>query len=143
MSKTEHKIYCCLNGKIFFVLSIVIIDVSRWKEMAIIIGKNHRWNFLLTAVVFFFFLWLFCVLQFGFSATHVLSSLKLMDAGLSKDDITVISMVGTAVQFFVPILTAKYTSGSKSISICLKTIFIRWELTDEIQFSNKTSILMI
>jgi PAT family acetyl-CoA transporter-like MFS transporter 1 len=45
-----------------------------------------------------------------------------MDAGLSKDDITVIQSVVPGINLFVPLIVAKYTSGPKPISVYIKLI---------------------
>ncbi|XP_025424845.1 acetyl-coenzyme A transporter 1-like [Sipha flava] len=60
--------------------------------------------------------------KIGFAATDSVANFKLMDAGLSKDDITVIQSVVPGINLFVPLIVAKYTSGPKPISVYIKLI---------------------
>jgi len=51
--------------------------------------------------------------------------LELVDAGVSKDDITVINTGMFVVKILIPLVTAKYTSGPKPMSIYLKSIAMK------------------
>jgi len=51
--------------------------------------------------------------------------LELVDAGVSKDDITVINTGMFVVKIIIPLVTAKYTSGPKPMSIYLKSIAMK------------------
>lgn len=67
----------------------------------------------------------------GFSVTDTVTYLELVDAGVSKDDITVINTGMFVVKIIIPLVTAKYTSGPKPMSIYLKSIAMKliWSLT--------------
>lgn len=62
------------------------------------------------------------VLKIGFAASDSASTLKLIDAGLSKDDITIVDSALSVVKLIMPIALAKYTSGPKPMSVYLKFI---------------------
>lgn len=64
-------------------------------------------------------------MQFGFAATANISILKLIDQGVSKDDIMIIRTVMFIVNIFIPLIVAKYTSGPKPLSIYLGVTPIR------------------
>ncbi|VVC36431.1 Hypothetical protein CINCED_3A008525 [Cinara cedri] len=63
--------------------------------------------------------------KIGFAATESVTSLQLIDYGVSKDDIAVINTGMYAVKMIIPFFTAKYTAGSNSINVYLLVIFIR------------------
>lgn len=54
------------------------------------------------------------------------SNFKLMDAGVSKDDIMVTTTVMYAVKFIMPIFVTKYITSTKPMSYYLKVTPIRW-----------------
>lgn len=43
-----------------------------------------------------------------------------MDAGVSKEDITILQSIVPGINIIVPLIVAKYTSGPKAISVYLK-----------------------
>jgi len=51
--------------------------------------------------------------------------LELVDAGVSIADITVINTAMFVVRVLIPLVTAKYTSGPKPMSIYLKSTAIK------------------
>jgi len=55
------------------------------------------------------------------------SKLKLIDAGVSKDDIMIITISMYIVKFIVPLAVSKYTSGTKPMSAYLNLMPIRYE----------------
>jgi len=55
------------------------------------------------------------------------SKLKLIDAGVSKDDIMIITISMYIVKFIVPIVVSKYTSGTKPMSAYLNLMPIRYK----------------
>ncbi|CAH1724646.1 unnamed protein product [Aphis gossypii] len=63
--------------------------------------------------------------RIGFAATDSISTLKLIDAGISKDAIMVINTAMYAVKMIIPLVIAKYTSGPKPLSLYLKVTPIR------------------
>ncbi|CAI6365998.1 unnamed protein product [Macrosiphum euphorbiae] len=63
--------------------------------------------------------------RIGFAATDSISTLKLIDAGVSKDDIMVINTAMYVVKMIIPLIIAKYTSGPKPLSLYLKVTPIR------------------
>ncbi|XP_001950715.1 acetyl-coenzyme A transporter 1 [Acyrthosiphon pisum] len=63
--------------------------------------------------------------KIGYAATGNVSILKLIDAGVSKEDISIIDSVMSGVNFILPFIIGKYTSGPKPMSVYLKVIPIR------------------
>lgn len=51
--------------------------------------------------------------------------LKLIDAGIDKDNITIITTVLSGINIIVMLLTSKYTTGPKSMIILLKSYSIK------------------
>ncbi|XP_022174759.1 acetyl-coenzyme A transporter 1-like [Myzus persicae] len=71
-------------------------------------------------------------MKVGFSAMrNSLLYLKLVDAGVPKDDIMVLTTAMFAVKIVTPFAVSKYTSGPKPMSVCLKSMTIKliWSLT--------------
>ncbi|VVC28212.1 Major facilitator superfamily domain,Acetyl-coenzyme A transporter 1 [Cinara cedri] len=64
-------------------------------------------------------------MRIGFTATDAVSNLKLMDAGVSRDDITMINISMYSFKFFIPLLASKYTSGLKPMSAFLNLYLLR------------------
>jgi len=69
--------------------------------------------------------------RFGFSATDSASSLKLIDAGISKDDIMITVTGMYAIKFIMPIFVSKYITGPKAMDHYLTMTPIRliWNIT--------------
>jgi len=65
------------------------------------------------------------LLKVGFAATDSASILKLIDAGVPKDNIMVIHTMMFVVKIIMPLIIAKYTSGPKTMSVYLTAIPIR------------------
>jgi len=65
------------------------------------------------------------LLKIGYAATDNVSTLKLIDAGISKEDISIIDTVMSAVNIIIPFILAKYTSGPKPMSVYLNVLPIR------------------
>lgn len=63
--------------------------------------------------------------QIGFSAMEAVSTLKFIDAGVSKDDITIIAMVIDILKIFVPLTITKFTSGPKPMNLYMMLTPIR------------------
>uniref|UniRef100_A0A2S2P6J7 Acetyl-coenzyme A transporter 1 n=1 Tax=Schizaphis graminum TaxID=13262 RepID=A0A2S2P6J7_SCHGA len=63
--------------------------------------------------------------RIGFAATDSISVLKLIEAGISKEDIMVINTAMYGVKMILPLIIAKYTSGPKPLSLYLKVTPIR------------------
>jgi len=55
------------------------------------------------------------------------ANLKLIDAGISKDDIMLMSTAMSIFRIFLPLPLAKYTGGPKPLSLYLKCTPIRYE----------------
>lgn len=69
---------------------------------------------------------IYCSYQVGFSAMrNSLLYLKLVDTGVPKDDIMVLTIAMFAVKILTPFAVSKYTSGPKPMSVCLKSIPIK------------------
>ncbi|KAE9541116.1 hypothetical protein AGLY_004361 [Aphis glycines] len=64
-------------------------------------------------------------MKIGFSATDSVSNLKLIDAGISKDDIMIITISMYIVKMIVPLIVSKYTSSTKPMSAYMKLMPIR------------------
>ncbi|XP_025194188.1 acetyl-coenzyme A transporter 1-like isoform X2 [Melanaphis sacchari] len=66
----------------------------------------------------------------GFAATDSVSPLKLIDAGVSKDDMMIINTSMFLVKIILPLIIARYTSGPKPMSLYLKATLIKliWNL---------------
>lgn len=60
--------------------------------------------------------------QIGFSVIDVVSSLKIIDKGIPKDDIALIGLLSIPLQIIIPVLITKYTAGPKPMNIYLKSI---------------------
>lgn len=56
-----------------------------------------------------------------------ITNLKLIDAGVSKDDIMFMTTVMTVFRIVIPIPLAKYTGGPKPLSFYLKFMPIRYK----------------
>ncbi|KAE9538631.1 hypothetical protein AGLY_005730 [Aphis glycines] len=69
--------------------------------------------------------------KIGFAATDSVSILKLIDAGVPKDNIMVIHTMMFVVKIIMPLIIAKYTSGPKTMSVYLTAIPIRllWNIS--------------
>ncbi|VVC28209.1 Hypothetical protein CINCED_3A024306 [Cinara cedri] len=63
--------------------------------------------------------------KIGFAATDSVSILKLIDAGVSKDNIMMIHTVMFVIKIVLPLVVAKYTSGPKPMSVYLKATPVR------------------
>uniref|UniRef100_A0A2S2QEU1 Acetyl-coenzyme A transporter 1 n=1 Tax=Sipha flava TaxID=143950 RepID=A0A2S2QEU1_9HEMI len=90
-------------------------------ELNIIQSYSLLWNVLKIRNVKILAIALLTV-KIGFAATDSLSSFKLMDAGISKDDISIIHSVVPGIHMIIPLIVAKYTSGPKVISVYLRVI---------------------
>lgn len=70
---------------------------------------------------------IYCILllQIGFAATEFVTILKLVDAGITKDEIMIMQTALFVIKVFLPIIVAKYTSGPRAMTIYLNVIPIR------------------
>jgi len=68
---------------------------------------------------------LFILLKIGFAATDSLAVLKLIDAGVPKENIIIIHTTILVVEITVPLVVAKYTTGPKPLNTYLTVIPIR------------------
>lgn len=90
-----------------------VLDIS-WRENIFIL---IYFIFLFTYVIFLFLLW-----KIGFATIDSVSNFKLMDAGVSKENITILHSVAPVLNTIVPLIVAKYTSGPKALNVYLKII---------------------
>ncbi|XP_060878679.1 acetyl-coenzyme A transporter 1-like [Metopolophium dirhodum] len=69
--------------------------------------------------------------KIGFAATNGVSVLKLIDAGVPKETITVIKTTILVVKMISPLAVAKYTSGPKPMNVYLTSTLIRllWDIS--------------
>ncbi|XP_050522836.1 acetyl-coenzyme A transporter 1-like isoform X2 [Daktulosphaira vitifoliae] len=58
-------------------------------------------------------------LNVGFAASNNVATLKLLDGGLSTDDLMIVTLALYPAKILVPIIVSKYTSGPKPISTLL------------------------
>ncbi|XP_060877593.1 acetyl-coenzyme A transporter 1-like isoform X2 [Metopolophium dirhodum] len=63
--------------------------------------------------------------KIGFAATDSVAVLKLIDAGVPKDDIVFIKTTMFVVKIILPLVVAKYTSGPKPMNVYLTATPIR------------------
>jgi len=61
----------------------------------------------------------------GFTATESITNLKLIDAGIPKDDIMMITSVMYVMKFIFPICVCKYVTSPTPMSYHLKMTPIR------------------
>jgi MFS transporter, PAT family, solute carrier family 33 (acetyl-CoA transportor), member 1 len=66
------------------------------------------------------------LLKIGYAATDSVSILKLIDAGVPKDNIMVIHTTMFIVKIILPLIIAKYTSGPKPMNVFLTASPIRY-----------------
>ncbi|CAI6347969.1 unnamed protein product [Macrosiphum euphorbiae] len=64
-------------------------------------------------------------IKIGFTATETVTNLKLIDAGIPKDDIMMITSVMYVMKFVFPIFVCKYVTSSTPMSYHLKMTPIR------------------
>jgi len=65
------------------------------------------------------------LLKIGFAATDSVAILKLIDAGVPKDDIVFVKTTMFVVKLILPLVVAKYTSGPKPMNVYLTATPIR------------------
>lgn len=65
------------------------------------------------------------ILKIGFAATDCLAVFKLIDAGVSKDNIMIIQTFLLVAKVILSLVVGKVASGPKPLSIFLKTMPIR------------------
>ncbi|VVC28218.1 Major facilitator superfamily domain,Acetyl-coenzyme A transporter 1 [Cinara cedri] len=90
-------------------------------HVKISVCQNYKilWNILKLPHIRILALALFTA-KIGFCATDNLPNLNLIDAGLPKENIMVITTICYAVKFTMPIFISKYTTGPKPMSYYLK-----------------------
>jgi len=59
------------------------------------------------------------LLKIGFAATDNVAILKLIDAGVPKDNIVLIKTTMFVVKMILPLVVVKYTSGPKPMNVYL------------------------
>lgn len=64
-------------------------------------------------------------MMIGFASTDSVLTLKLIDAGVPKDNIMIIQTGMYAIKIIIPMIAVKYTSGPKPMSIYLNVTPIR------------------
>lgn len=69
---------------------------------------------------------MFIFSQIGFSAMETVSHLKLIDAGVSKYDITLIVMLIGLIKVFLPLVVTRFTSSSKPMSLYMILTPVRY-----------------
>lgn len=56
-----------------------------------------------------------------------IAHLKLIDAGVSKEDIMLLTTAMFVLKVIIPILVSKYTGGPKPLSLIMKCMLIRYK----------------
>lgn len=56
-----------------------------------------------------------------------LAYLKLVDVGVPKENIMILTMIMFAVKILTPMIISKYTSGPKPMTVCMKVMPIRYK----------------
>lgn len=68
-----------------------------------------------------------CLLKAGFVTTNVeIVNLKLIDAGISGELITVINNLSSVMTIVIPIAVGKFISGPKTMNIFLQSTIFRF-----------------
>jgi len=60
--------------------------------------------------------------KIGYAVTDNVSTLKLVDAGVSKEDLSMIETVMSVINIIISFVIGKYTSGPKPMSLYLKIV---------------------
>lgn len=60
--------------------------------------------------------------KFTFAACDSVTSLKLLEAGLPKDNLAMMAIPMVPLQIFLPLAVSKYTTGSKPMEVYIKAI---------------------
>lgn len=77
-----------------------------------------------------------CLLKIGFAPANTeIVSLKLIDAGVSKDIITFIGSSMSGMNIVLPIIIAKFVSGPKTLNVFLHTAIVRYIETINTNYS--------
>jgi len=63
--------------------------------------------------------------KIGYAVTDHVSNLKLIDAGVSKEHLSMVDTVMSGVNVIISFIIGKYTSGPKPMSLYLKIIPVR------------------
>ncbi|KAF0753279.1 acetyl-coenzyme A transporter 1-like, partial [Aphis craccivora] len=125
---------------IIFLLITIVIGIFKKEECnsleldqkRISVFQNYKllWNILKKPEIKLLAIALLTA-RFGFSATDGPSDLKLIDAGVSKDDIMITVTGMYALKFIIPIFLSKYISGPKCMDHYLTMTPIRlfWNIT--------------
>lgn len=79
--------------------------------------------------------------QIGLSTSESVTNLKLIDAGVSKDDIMIITTAMFILKMCLPIFVTKYTTGPKPISLYLKLMPARYRKRTCLNFKSSTKII--
>ncbi|VVC36429.1 Major facilitator superfamily domain,Acetyl-coenzyme A transporter 1 [Cinara cedri] len=121
---------------VLFVLITTLIAIFK-KEKDIKLEDNNlklnivqtyklMWDILMLPSIQIFVLALLTI-KIGFATTDV-TTLKLIDAGVSKENITITNTVLMGVNIIITLIASKYTTGKKSMIILVKSFLIRLTL---------------
>jgi MFS transporter, PAT family, solute carrier family 33 (acetyl-CoA transportor), member 1 len=110
-------------GCAFLAITIGVAIFKREDSVDAVVDKNHgirkaypaAWRILklkpmllLTSI--------FATEDLAFSACEMISTLKLMDYGITKDMIAIYNVPTFFVQLFIPMLIVKYTAGEQNVN---------------------------
>lgn len=66
------------------------------------------------------------VFQMGFSAADAVTGLKLMEAGVPKEQLALLAVPMVPLQIFLPVVISRYTAGPRPLDIFYKAFPFRW-----------------
>ena len=68
---------------------------------------------------------LYCVFQVGFSAADAVTGLKLVEAGVPKEQLALLAVPMVPLQILLPLIISKYTAGPRPLDIFYKAFPFR------------------
>lgn len=68
---------------------------------------------------------LFFVIQIGFSAADAVTGLKLVEAGVPKEQLALLAVPMVPLQILLPVIISKYTAGPRPLDIFYKAFPFR------------------
>lgn len=68
---------------------------------------------------------LLCVFQIGFSAADAVTGLKLVEAGVPKEQLALLAVPMVPLQILLPVVISKYTAGPRPLDVFYKAFPFR------------------
>lgn len=131
--------FLCVSGVVVVLVTILLAIFKKEKDnrledgyVKINVFQNYKllWDILKLPHIQILAIALLTA-RIGFSAMDSVSNLKLIDAGISKDDIMMITIATYVIKLCMPIFVSKYTTSPKPMSYYLKITPVRllWAVT--------------